>query len=297
MGATFGGGGMRRKPSADAGSLDLLLDTICNAFGGIVFIALLLAIVTQQVGYDQEGAYQDGTLPPTVLRLRSEIRIVEEEISRLKELVDDEIRPPEKEQTESEREYHRLIVETRLLKERNERRIREVTRLEEEITKTNQELQALDRVLAKVKGELQNQAKDKTVVKRLPVSTPVPRNMGQFWMFVQKGRLHLVDSFDPETRFHQDVIILEETHSGTLVTVRNQKGQRIQPGFDRQESMFAFLQRTSPKRHVVQVMVDKLSFEEFNLLKKVLISRGYRYFFDIGTTPIRFVPGSDFEHF
>lgn len=288
---------MRRTPAADAGSLDLLLDTICNAFGGIVFIALLLAIVTQQVGYEQEGAYQEGTLPPTVLRLRSEIRIVEEEISRLKELVEDESRSPEKEQTDSELEYTRLIVETELLKERIQRRVREGARLEKEIAKTNQELHALDRDLVKVKGELQNQGKEKTVVKRLPVSSPVPRNMPQFWMFVQKGRLHLVGSFDPESRFHQDVIILEDSDSGTLVTVRDEKGQRIQPGFERQGSMLAFLQRTSPQRHVVQVMVDKLSFEEFNLLKETLVSRGYRYFFDIGTTPIRFVPGSDFEHF
>lgn len=288
---------MRRTPAADAGSLDLLLDTICNAFGGIVFIALLLAIVTQQVGYDQEGAYQDGTLPPTVLRLRSEIRIVEEEISRLKELVEDASRSPEEEQTDSEREYTRLVVETELLDERIQRRIKEGARLEEEITKTNQELQDLDRDLAKVKGELRNQGKEKTVVKRLPVSTPVPRNMGQFWMFVQKGRLHLVDSFDPETRFHQDVTILEDTDSGALVTVRDDTGQRIHAGFDRQGSMLAFLQRTTPQRHVVQLVVDKLSFEEFNLLKEVLVSRGYRYFFDIGTTPIRFVPGSDFEHF
>lgn len=288
---------MRRRPAVDAGSLDLLLDTICNAFGGIVFIALLLAILTQQVGYEQEGAYQDGTLPPTVLRLRSEIRILEDEISRLNELADDDFRSPEKEQTDNERDYSRLVVETELLKERIERRVREGTRLEEEITNTNQELHALERDLAKVKSERRNQAKEKTVVKRLPVSTPVPRNMGQFWMFVQKGRLHLVDSFDPETRFHQDVIILEDTGSGALVTVGDEKGQRIQPGFDRQGSMLSFLQKTSPQRQVAQVMVDKLSFEEFNLLKEVLVSRGYRYYFDIGTTPIRFVPGSDFEHF
>ena len=43
----------RRSTSKD--SLDLLLDTICNAFGGLIFIALLVAIMAQ-VNHEEEAA-------------------------------------------------------------------------------------------------------------------------------------------------------------------------------------------------------------------------------------------------
>ena len=35
----------RKKSNVNAGSLDLLLDTICNTFGGILLIALLVVIM------------------------------------------------------------------------------------------------------------------------------------------------------------------------------------------------------------------------------------------------------------
>ena len=35
-----------RKKGEDDSSLDLLLDTMCNTFGGIVFITILVALIT-----------------------------------------------------------------------------------------------------------------------------------------------------------------------------------------------------------------------------------------------------------
>ena len=40
-------------------SLDLLLDTICNAFGGIVLIALLISLVTQQIKIEEADHASD----------------------------------------------------------------------------------------------------------------------------------------------------------------------------------------------------------------------------------------------
>lgn len=40
----------RRSNSNSTGSLDLFLDTICNAFGGIVFISILISVLAQMQG-------------------------------------------------------------------------------------------------------------------------------------------------------------------------------------------------------------------------------------------------------
>ena len=36
---------MSRKPNDDDGSLELLLDTICNTFGGVLFISILVILL------------------------------------------------------------------------------------------------------------------------------------------------------------------------------------------------------------------------------------------------------------
>src|SRR5687768_3661347 len=41
---------MSRKSSASSDSLDLLLDTICNTFGGVLFIAMLVIILLNMSG-------------------------------------------------------------------------------------------------------------------------------------------------------------------------------------------------------------------------------------------------------
>jgi hypothetical protein len=45
---------MSRRPQIPSDSLDLLLDTICNAFGGIVLIALLAALLANEVRVTEE---------------------------------------------------------------------------------------------------------------------------------------------------------------------------------------------------------------------------------------------------
>lgn len=57
---------MKRKSQASSeGSLDLLLDTMCNAFGGIVLIAILVALLVEKPGEDAEatvGNVEDARL-------------------------------------------------------------------------------------------------------------------------------------------------------------------------------------------------------------------------------------------
>lgn len=53
----------RRKASLDDGSLELLLDTICNTFGGIIFLALLMALLVNVPAVGSDGP-SDRRSPP-----------------------------------------------------------------------------------------------------------------------------------------------------------------------------------------------------------------------------------------
>ena len=79
---------MRRRSRSPKDSLDLLLDTMCNAFGGIVLIAILVALLIEKPG--------DGELPETpmtrenltLLRKAAELSRLEKEIKEAEELHD-----------------------------------------------------------------------------------------------------------------------------------------------------------------------------------------------------------------
>ena len=66
---------MSRRERANADSLELLLDTICNVFGGIIFIAIIVALLTasRAAGVRHETEFQGakiGDASLTELRLR-----------------------------------------------------------------------------------------------------------------------------------------------------------------------------------------------------------------------------------
>ena len=52
----------RRTRNIDASSFDMLLDTMCNTFGGIVFIALLLSIVGGTVSRQATEITAEGSI-------------------------------------------------------------------------------------------------------------------------------------------------------------------------------------------------------------------------------------------
>lgn len=75
---------MRNRRNEDLSSFDLLLDTMCNTFGGIVFIALLLIILAQAIEVNHpEDAHIS---PPALSSLPSSVegitKLPEEELAK-----------------------------------------------------------------------------------------------------------------------------------------------------------------------------------------------------------------------
>lgn len=87
---------MRRKlsGSADSGSLDLLLDTLCNVFGGIVLIACLLAILPRQdmpPPLLPAGKAESQMVERRIVSAEQQIKELQKEIEKLLASVDPEI--------------------------------------------------------------------------------------------------------------------------------------------------------------------------------------------------------------
>lgn len=78
---------MVRRRRSDESSLELLLDTICNTFGGVLFIAILVVILLQQrVGVEMRDE-ESKTRPTELLALKTEHDGLQEAIKKLAESV------------------------------------------------------------------------------------------------------------------------------------------------------------------------------------------------------------------
>lgn len=83
----------RRRSSGENESLDLLLDTITNAFGGIVFMAILVAILVRDEAPESESTPRQSALESLERRrqkesLRTRIDSTAETVAQLKERAD-----------------------------------------------------------------------------------------------------------------------------------------------------------------------------------------------------------------
>lgn len=75
---------MKRRSSDQSDSFDLFLDTICNTFGGIVFLAILVALLAK-IRHDPSGT-ESAEQPVTALMMQTlELELVQQQ-SRLRDL-------------------------------------------------------------------------------------------------------------------------------------------------------------------------------------------------------------------
>ena len=78
---------MSRRRLPEASSLELLLDTICNTFGGVLFIAILVVLLLQQAGNSPAAPTPSTTTmsPLEVLALTTRMDEVNDQLIRLRQ--------------------------------------------------------------------------------------------------------------------------------------------------------------------------------------------------------------------
>jgi hypothetical protein len=115
---------MRKLRGTPTDSLDLLLDTLCNVFGGIILIACLLALLTR----DQDGATPQLVSESHGQLLERRIEAANNEITGLKELLAELDR-------EGDSDLRRLASERDSLKQTLDRLRQEKTQMQNQKAK------------------------------------------------------------------------------------------------------------------------------------------------------------------
>ena len=188
---------MKKQTSKGAGSLDMLLDTMCNTFGGVCFIALMVAIITASLPKSRDDEPKEETV--------TEQMVVDKEAARLSR---------ERDELKSAIEIQRSFVATNTV---NDRRAlsevqltcgissnatelakleRERLELEDKLAKlttetsySNREAMRLERLLKDLNEKLGKAA----IGKNRAVRTPVERELSGYRsldVWIRKGRLY-----------------------------------------------------------------------------------------------------------
>ena len=280
----------RRRHSDRADSMDLLLDTICNVFGGIIFIAILVAILTsdrtERVAEDARSALAAAQQQRRAVAMQDRIGELEAAIAQMEQTAE-VIATPEGER--------RADVLERIEQQRRDARGRrdeartwletfeEATelRLDQFEAQLADEQQRLGELEAQLEAVMQQQ----TIEARLPYERRTARR--QVLLLVHSERLFVVPlglneaalrsrGLDGHVRIRSIGGGLARG-GGEAVTPRSGGGVALDGDFTGHDDVRRLFEIANPRRDFFDIYVTPDSFGAFQRLRRELARRGYRY--------------------
>lgn len=289
---------MRRKlHSGSQDSLDLLLDTLCNLFGGIVLIACLLAIVTRQ-----SSDTSPVTLPETAV-LEKKLASARAELTGLEKLREElqQARSPALDDLLTQRDSLQAAV-SRLRSEKETREKMNSDTARKIVSDAEKEREALKEQLTLERLRLENANKESSLASaakkaaedelhervleleranqamveklRFPRERDTPKAPSP--IIVRFGQVHPVETKERNT--HPSVEAVPGADGNRTITPI--KGQGLDPKKDAAvlRSLLPVLSRGG---HYLTIYVYPDSFDTFRELKQLVLDLGLEYGLDI----------------
>lgn len=289
---------MSRRSNEEISSLDLLLDTICNAFGGIVFIALLMAILTQatsdtiKADAKEERQIIDALKATEAVAILS--NIVEELNGKLKTINSS---MPEAEGTNTQMSLLMITAENEALQAivnditiRADELAGKAASVRDQMIALGDEVDTARKAISRLTAE-KNKSNDPPVMRRLPVVRGGMDHLKHIHLIVAGGKLFLIESLGASSGTTHPSVIEHVVPDAWVYEPNYPLGQPIGPGCERAGIMKYVLDNSISSQSVLRFMVDTQSFAEFNYLKEFAVSRGYRYHLSVGGAPHFFTIG------
>jgi hypothetical protein len=280
----------RRADTSGSESLDLLLDTLCNTFGGVLFIGLLVVLMLQTSDSSPYQADNDNqqTTADDLQTLRKELEIVREERENLRSAVEaqrriastnapDDIKPLLDQLEDLQAEVQCLIDEAEQLADETAETLVQTDELEQSLENIKEEIDEVREAIELAKAEIR------------PTRGNRPEGGGEVQtsnkinviVIVKYKRLfvwHRYDRAGNRLGLNTDEFLVEErTDEGAITEPKRFAGIEIDSSeiFDRR--LRERLQQFSPNRFYLAVVVHPDSFEVFQDLKASLIDANYEY--------------------
>lgn len=287
-----------RKRNQDISSFDMLLDTMCNTFGGVCFIALLIAIISANLPKNpaSETPVEVKTIEQNesmnaLLRKKEELltALNLQEVIKNKKNPDQSVLQKDVSEIRSSSEKASLRL-SRISKE-YEQLMAEISALGADL-KVNED--AYDR-LQKIAEELKKKEQDikgkQTQVARAPMKHSTSKS--PLHLVFKKGRAGIFNF--PGTRYNTVDFEVVEGLESLLATPRDNFGIAVGNAFESSDLGKRIL-LTAKGDWFVNLLTDDLSFTEVCVVRDILIRNGVSYNWNCYQGGvISFVSASSFE--
>ncbi|HEX3871197.1 MAG TPA: hypothetical protein VHV77_12215 [Pirellulales bacterium] len=253
---------MRRRRAAEMSSLELLLDTICNTFGGIIFLAILVGILLQFSGSAIKPETHRPLSAADAERLISEVESLRRTVGRQDEIVATMNLPTGR----------TSAADVEGLK-------RELAALESDwarARKDSEGLPELQRSIAALEEELNDEAEARTREARLPMlhataKTEVP-------VFVKDHHLNLLVHADAERSLNREGFDMKDVGTGHgSVSPKAGAGVLVTPQDASLNHVDAEILGFDPEMEYLAVFLWVDSFDIFAPLRNLFVKRGFEY--------------------
>lgn len=269
---------MARRPTRWPASLDLILDTVCNTFGCILLLALLVSILARHAGSRIRQSLETLQLQARWQSEWDRYQAMQAEWQALSEQLAD--LPPGSEtlgrQEQSLRDECRQLVEEigRLEAQRQE--------LQQQHVRAKHQTEDLRHALDRVREQLDQAAKSLAEKKDEVVLSTEREAFGKLWvvLIVRFGRLyvwHRYNALGLRAGLNTDeFLVVGRERDGILTQPKPYAGVPLDAP-DAEARVAKRLRAFQPKAHALDVAVWPDSFAEFAVLRRVAVRMGFEY--------------------
>lgn len=280
---------MSSRKRGTESSLELLLDTICNTFGGVLFVAILIIIMLRMTSKNQLVEAAAPISESTQLELEKKHAELEGAIETLK-LAGASLEVPDKlDETELAELMQELKVKQQDRHELIERQLKTFSTIathQAQINLTNKELAALDerdRSLAKKlkDAEVALKAETESKSRKVEYAKSHRSSKAEIQTDMRFGRFYIWHRYGPTGQRlglnTDDYVVLDDTGTAIRTTQNPAAGTVVVDDTKSKNQIISRLSAFNPSRHYICVVVWPDSFDTFQILKKLLVERGFEY--------------------
>ena len=279
----------KRRSRGPGDSLDLLLDTICNSFGGIIFIACLVAILAR----DTPPAPASAMAAADASMLARRIRVAEDDLQQLEALASeqteraDRVGSLEQKRQELKAAIAALRAEAksaiaplpdttspdalRSLRAANREQAAQLESLLNEIASAEQETSRLAGRASQLRERTAAAASARREMLRFPKERRSEKS--PFWVILKHGRVYTVRTEAGDLN-RTDLVWTERGAEAVELTPIPNAGKQLP---DRKDELTAILRSVSAGRQYVTVCLYPDSYDTWRELRGLIQSSSLEY--------------------
>lgn len=282
---------MSRPRKEQDSSLELLLDAICNTFGGVLFLAILVAVLlSMRPNKSQQQEETPGVPEETWLDLQVRLQQAQNDYEALQKAAAEQDRLAqqfaEPDIVRQLEQLHQLRQQYDRLQGERAKQLEAIAASEARRAKVLNDLAALDATLAQreeelkqIKAELDKEVEQRTQTAELPYLRRATTS--SLAVVVRYNRLYLLHQYTSiglrAGLNTEEFVILDDGLVAVKVTPKPYAGRPLTSYEACQQALAEIKERFPPGRYHLDLAIWTDSFDCFQQLKRAAVDTGYRY--------------------